>query len=359
MKRHIYFVPLELLPSRYTVEMRTWVCDALNRLSAHVDWSMVVPAHEAQQSIAHGQFLDSANSNAYKAQQLQVICQMFAAGTVNPGSVFLFGDFWFPGVEMVRMLADLHGVQVTLVGWDYAGMADPHDYYAKTLGAWAGTYERLLVTQVFDVLAVGSRAHKQQIEEFVGHPLPHVQPYGLAWDSSHIAPARERVKRVVFPHRFAAEKQPTLFIAAADALHTRYPEWTFEICTNRDQAPDLSTSCVRYVVHATKQDYFDYISASAIVVSCALQETFGYAIQEAIAGGCCVLAPRRASYPEMLCNDDRFLYATDADFVGALEVAMQNPVAVPRSYTERRHMGVDALLAQALHIAETKEYAKC
>ena len=49
-----------------------------------------------------------------------------------------------------------------------------------------------------------------------------------------------------------------------------------------------------------KQDYFNWLSRSDIVISTAVQENFGISVVEAVRYGCFPLLPDRLSYPELI-----------------------------------------------------------
>jgi len=92
------------------------------------------------------------------------------------------------------------------------------------------------------------------------------------------------------------EKQPFVFDRLADTLKELYPDWQFI------KTKDVWTD---------KTAYYDLLNRSKIAFSCALQETFGIAMVEAVMCGCVPIVPNRLSY--QLMYDDKFKYRSTID----------------------------------------------
>jgi glycosyltransferase involved in cell wall biosynthesis len=344
----IYFLPIEPMESRYSKQMLGWVEKALSAL--RLSYQTICPRY-TEQKITHGQFLDTTGSALFKADQLKRVVDLFAKREIRNGDVFLVGDSWFPGIEVIKQLAELQGIKVTLAGWFYAGMCDPNDYYTKTLKQWANNFETMMLT-VFDFICVGSEWHKGLIEASYNICTAEVLPYGLAWESYNLLPWEDdynllqklhqakNEKIVHFPHRLADEKQPQIFIDLANELAPKYPDWQWIISTTQDNSfPPEQLMVVKVVKHDSKASYLEFVSRSSIFYSSALQETFGYALHEAIALGSAVVAPNRLSYIEALQKDSDFLYS-DETGRELLEHHLQKAEkgrlkSVPLAYTRR------------------------
>jgi glycosyltransferase involved in cell wall biosynthesis len=332
----IYFLPIEPLEARYSAQMLKWVSDDLENLVGAKRFAVLLPS-APNRSIAHGQFLDDYASTQFKAWQLAMVSYLFQSGKVHTGDVFLLGDVWFPGIEAVRMMADLAGVGVKIVGWHYAGTFDPADYYSRSLGPWARRFEEMLCEHVLDAVCVGSRSHADLLRSNL---KVAVHPFGLSWKPQTLIEHRDEPREniVVFPHRIAPEKNVQAFLRCARKFKGK--GWRFVISTPMDEAQRqaallLARETVEVVAH-NKADYYALLRRSKIVYSAAKQETFGYAINEAIACGCGVVAPNRLSYPEVLEHDQKFLYGEDdQDGVALLAQRMANHVPVPFSYTDK------------------------
>jgi glycosyltransferase involved in cell wall biosynthesis len=224
----------------------------------------------------------------------------------------------------------------------------------RTTGYWAKTWEHWLLNYGLDAICVGSEFHKNMLRASFGRKIP-IYPLGLAWRPVEVRDSVARTvskeKIVIFPHRIAPEKNPEAFYELADRFAGR--GWRFVVSTNNPHVADTlkpSSSRVEVVCHKTKQDYYDFLNTCSIYYSNATQETFGYALHEAIAFGLAVVAPMRCSYPEMLNYDARFLYDTLRDPLGLnlLDAMLNNPVAVPFEYTSRWNAGENVFIAKIL-----------
>jgi glycosyltransferase involved in cell wall biosynthesis len=329
----IYFLPIEPLEARYTAQMLKWVSGDLEGLVGKDGFIVVLPEHSDK--IKHGQFLDSYESNRFKAAQLQKVAEYFSVGEVRTGDLFLLGDVWFPGIEAVRMMADLAGVHVRIAGWHYAGTFDTADFYHRGLGPWARRFEEMLCEQLLDAVCVGSSSHAALLARNMR--MPTICAYGLSWKPKTL-PAhsnQQRANIVVFPHRIAPEKNLPAFLRCARKLRQKH--WRFVISVPKSlEGAALPTVDADIIVHPDKQSYYDLLHHSKIVYSAAHQETFGYAINEAIACGCSVVAPNRLSYPEVLERDNKFLYSEDdPDGEALLECRMNKFEPVPFRYTDK------------------------
>jgi glycosyltransferase involved in cell wall biosynthesis len=125
-------------------------------------------------------------------------------------------------------------------------------------------------------------------------------------------PGPERGPRVVWPHRWEADKDPAAFeraLAKAEAAGHRFQL----ILAGPDPAAG-STQAVeargrigeRFGSRVVATGPFDLdryrrlVASADIVVSCALQENFGIGVVEAVAAGCVPLLPDRLAYPEII-----------------------------------------------------------
>lgn len=337
--RQVIFLPLEPLPERYAAQMLRWV-------TRHLGWQDIVvqptmPTDETP-TLASADFLDTARTARYRAAQITALLDMVLAGRVEKGAVVLLGDSWWPGIEQVRLVSDLQGLDLQFAGWHYAGMYDPHDLYNRTLKAWAWKWERALLDTT--TLCVGSRFHRNLLP-LVGNVLP----LGLAWDPDEVRASTAlssveveyRAPRIVFPHRWCREKNPALFCKIADALHGKYPEWEWIVSSASSLPPDAKTLLPAFVQvvehHGNKQAYYDLLASSRVVFSSARQETFGYAVHEGIALGCMPCLPAMLCYPETVIEDATYLYEPGS-MVRAMErltALMHECRPVPYDYTRQ------------------------
>lgn len=335
----VFYLPIEPLDERYTVQMLEWVRDALQ--STGVDYQVLMPSSNYR-SIQHGQWLDTFGTTKYRNLQINIVAGLFEQGSIKDGDLFLVGDVWYPGIENIRLMADLSKVKIKIAGWHYAGTADPADLLHNQVGYWAKAWEHWLMNYGLDAVCVGSMYHKNLLRAAFGRKID-IYPLGLAWQPDEVRRGRQNItkeKIVVFPHRIATEKDPEGFYQLAKKFAGN--GWTFAVSTNNAKvadavAVDPLAENVQVICHKTKKDYYDFLATCSIYYSNATQETFGYALHEAIALGLSVVAPMRCSYPEMLNYDTRFLFDPQHDPLGLdlLGRNMRNPVAVPYEFTQK------------------------
>lgn len=315
----VHFLPLEPIAARYTEQMLRWVVGDLE--STGLPYVVYLPDVDAG-TINTGEFLDDYTSLQFKQAQLSLITKAFQSSSVQEGDVILLGDLWYVGIEGLRMLADLAGIKVTIAGWHYAGVYDPNDYYSKKLTGWSRAFETMVVRDVADFICCGSEYHKNLIVRNTGVDPNKVLPLGLSFNSTDVAKVPEvpKSKIVVFPHRLAEEKAPEHFIYAAKAVRRTHPEWSFVFsCTKTPPThlielnKDAGYPC-SFAIHEgadAKQRYYSLLREASIVYSSGYQETFGYAVNEAMVLGCLPCLPNRACYAETVLNSPRFLYGSD------------------------------------------------
>lgn len=342
----VIFLPLEPLHERYTQQMYKWVEASMHRLGIQ---SREVLGKPSSMYINHGQWLDTTATIQYKSSQVRNLAEMFERGQIDKGDTILLGDVWFPGIESIRFMSDLllGKGSVKIAGWHYAGCFDPHDYLARNLGAWSKPWELSILNNVLDFVCVGSEYHKQLLTLGAGGAIASkILPLGLAWNPDDLAPYRtsEKEKIVIFPHRNAPEKQPEHFRMLAKHAMQHHPDWKFVISTS-SKADIAESENVAVVKHESKESYYRLLAKCSIFYSSALQETFGYALHEAIALGLSVVAPYRASYKEMLQEDPRFLYDhKDVCGIKLFGERAADPIPVPYEYTERYKNSTDQFL---------------
>lgn len=354
----VLFLPIEPMESRYTKQAIRWIGEDVLRRWPHA--IVIEPGYDGD--ICCGQFLDVNKTIEYKAKQLAEVSRIFAQRTVKQALVIV-GDTWFPGIESLRYLADLQGVKLRLIGWHHAGVYDPTDFI-NIAGDWRLRFENMLLCDVFDYVAVGSNFHKKLVVDGVlareRVNIKHkVLAFGQAWRHQdvrqHYVNLDQRRNIIVFPHRLSCEKKPEVFLDAAAAARGKpeFSDWDFVVSSGRPVSDEwrhkILSSGAKLVVHDTKHQYYSYLATCKVWCSTAAQETFGYALHEAIALGLRIVAPNRCAYVETLSWYAPWsLYDEGSCLLDALAKATQSyDLAVPLPATSRFDHSVDWFLAVA------------
>lgn len=111
---------------------------------------------------------------------------------------------------------------------------------------------------------------------------------------------------IVFNGHNVDEKQPYLF----DLLQKKLPQYGY-----------INTQKMGY----SKAEYYDVLSRAKCIVSFALQENFGYGVQEAVYLGCVPALPNRLAYVEQFSSD--YLYNCFDECVDLVDRIMRDEVA--------------------------------
>ena len=288
----IFVVSLEPHEQRYTSEwaatLPSLIANSL-RTAGSTEEVRVVEGHHTVRPLVGGAFLDFAETNLYKSDQIGKISMMFADGRVETGDTLVFADAWHPGVIAVRYMSGLLSVPVRIVGLWHAGSYDPHDFLGRIADTrWVGKFERSL-SQAFDVNCFATQFHIDLFKSGLG-----VDDDGrilrTGWPMEYLertlAPHRAVPKRnlVLFPHRIAPEKQVEIFRDLASS----FPDYEFRVCQD---------------TLLTKAEYHQLLGEAKMVFSASLQETLGIGLYEGLLCGAVPFAPNRLSYSEMYPRD--------------------------------------------------------
>lgn len=288
----LYDIPIEKIPDRYSESWFDWFLAAYNIKG--VDFKRIYPRPLSNQ-IQHGSFLDAIVTNHFKAQQLEAICLLFHNNEVKNGDIFFFHDLWFPGLEMLGYIRDMLKIDFKIYGMLHAGTYDAYDKLTQQgMEHWAKQLEESWFSLI-DGIFVATKFHRQLIISKRSIDPTKIHVTGFPIYDIRIKTDKENI--VVFPHRLDTEKCPELFDKLKAELGPKFPNWSF--VKTKD-------------VCLTKDEYYNLLAKSKIVVSFALQETWGIAMQEAVILGCFPLVPDRLSYSEMY--PPRFKYNQWDDF---------------------------------------------
>ena len=332
----IIYIPLEELPQRYTQMMNA-------AIYPKVDISLY-PDIKIDTEIKRGQFLDIVNTCKFKSAQLGMIADLFNEGKVENGDAFLVGDIFFPGIEMIKYMAELMGIDVKVYGINYAGRADKTDFVQK-LSHWADSSEagyHLICDGIF----VGSEDHKKNVVEYFGLNPETVYVTGLVWDLEYMMEFKDALEKnangkiakedfVIWPHRFTEEKGVTELIEFAKSTKKKI------VITSSGPKKDLGKlpKNIEYRYGLTKLEYFELMAKARWYLSTAYQETFGYTIQEAIFFNCEILVPNRACCPEMVPARNVYENVSEIESKYNRELLI-----VPLEYTTKWHDNAQTMI---------------
>jgi glycosyltransferase involved in cell wall biosynthesis len=243
--------------------------------------------------------------------------KMIKSKQVEDGDIIFFADLWFSGLEALFYVRNITGIKFKIAGVLHAGTWDPSDFTCRNgMRNW-GQYIELGWLQGVDMIFVATQFHKDLIIFNSGSFNPdkiHVTGipfYAANLKQKYPIPMEQKENIIVFPHRTDIEKHPEKF----DKLAKKYPKWRF----------------VKTILETkSREEYFQLLAKSKVMISYAEQETFGYSTVEAMALGNYVIVPNALSYRETVPKE--FRYSNEKEIPEMLEKFME--MSAPAVYPE-------------------------
>ena len=197
---------------------------------------------------------------------------------------------------MLAYMRDALGIKFKIVGIFHAGTYCPEDITSLMgMGKWGKDIENGWF-ELIDQIYVATNYHKKLICKNRNVNSFKIKVTGFPMHLLELPPVPKE-KIVVFPHRLNSDKQPELFDRLKEELAPLYPEWKF-----------VKTQEIK----RTKNEYYNLLNKSSIVVSFAKHELWGICVQEAVFYGCYPIVPNRVSYMEMY--SDKFKYDNSYEY---------------------------------------------
>jgi glycosyltransferase involved in cell wall biosynthesis len=307
----LYYLPLEHIDERYTVHLDRDIRAYLKRHK--INYQVVEGVKQlANPTLNSANFLDAALTIANKSTQLTNLARYYAEGTMSNGDVIFTTDLWFPGIESIAYLNHFYGVDVKLRGVIHAGSFTDTDE-VRRMERWAKGFEDV-VFDIADKVYVATNFIRNDIIQKRTIDPAKVIVSGLPIDEIGLDAARlrnrdkERWCDIVFTGRNHADKQPHM------------------ITEMRKKFPDARISWTR-TRYLSRDEYYDLLAQSKIIVSFAAQENFGYSIIEGMKLGCFPVVPNRLSYREIMQG---VRYNTESECWQLIEAVLSGEV--PSTY---------------------------
>ena len=300
----LIYLPLEHIPSRYTVHMDRDITEYLE--DSGKEFIKIYPDIPTPTSMKAGSFLDAEFTIRFKAAQIEELARLYREDVIDSGDIIWSSDLWHPGLpESVAYMNYFAKKDVKLRGFIHAGSFTDTDF-VRDLERWAKNFEDNLF-DICDRIYCGSEFIKNDIvkkrivspDKFVVTGLP-LDEKGL---EKYHSDAQEKEDIVIFSGRNVDEKQPWLFEELAERLKHSGAEF-------------INTQQHNF----SKDEYYDLLSRAKVVVSYALQENFGFGVNEAVYLGCAPVLPNRLVYPEFYTEE--YLYNTFDESVSMVEKAL-------------------------------------
>lgn len=303
----LIYAPLEHLDQRYTTHLDR---DIINYLNSEQKVYHYLEPKVIKKGISNGSFLDSDNTVYRQFNQFNKFIKLLLKRKKfdNGKDYTLFTtDIWNFSLLAIPYLNYFSNYNIKIKGVLHAGSFTDTDFVRDMERVYKG-FEDILF-DITDKIYVASDFIKNDvIKKRVVNPNKIIVT-GLPIDEQGLdLPKVNKEDIVIFNGRNVDEKQPYLF----ELMKEKLP-YTF-----------INTQEGNY----TKEEYYNLLNKSKVVVSFALQENFGYGIQEAVKLGCVPVLPNRLVYPEIYPNQN--LYNTFEESIKKVKDAIEGRLTCPK-----------------------------
>lgn len=291
----IYIIPIEPIDQRYTKQWYDNIPVVLERriqdLGLSYDVVTIDGEDFAPEQRTPGAFLDFGATNVYKSTQATAVSKLFSNGKIRPGDKFLITDAWNFIITPIKYMSDLLDIPVEIHSIWHAGAYDPSDILGyKMSKPWPWLQEQSwFMSSDYNYYATNS--HKNMFlknldipEKYENRAVRSGQPHELIIDGLVARQGTVKTDRVMWPHRYNADKQP-------------------EIAEDLTSVYDL---VITQKLNLDKNAYYDQMAASKVIFSCALHENLGISVMEAVLTGAIPVVPDRCSYSEMYLPEFKY-----------------------------------------------------
>lgn len=344
----IFHIGLESYQARYTFQLEEWYRREFQRLN--VDYEIVRgETLDDTQSISTGQVLDAHGRSYYSMTQLANLVKKMKSGEVTSDSVLLFEDMFTPGIESIPYILNQVGPEFRprVFVRCLAQSIDPDDFvHVWGMSPWMRSYESMV--NQFSTAILATNEEMVAHAKIAGWSAPIYNISGLAFGldevrervNNQLTPWDQRDRRVIFSARWDAEKQPGFFMDLIDLWYQRHPNTDVEFAvlsggplkSNDGSYMPRTARMVRekrlkVYQGLEKNQYYDLVNRSRVLLNTALQDWVSNTVSEADALGCNVLFPAYRSFPEAFSNDHERLYVpwSKEDALNKLEKLLENP----------------------------------
>jgi glycosyltransferase involved in cell wall biosynthesis len=323
--RKIFYLPLEPLPERYTVQLSAAGCGWLEwRWRQHDIPYERIEGEQLTSYIKHGSVLDANGRGFWALSQIKELLRKIDAGEVTSDDVIYFDDFWHPGISALPYSFHLTGVRPKMFAMLHAQSVDVHDF-TYPMRHWMRPFEIGIGRVLSGIFVTSTCLRDLCLYAGIGTPET-VHLCGLPYNSdevrTHLTTRPSRKNQVVYSSRWDKEKRPDIFLQIVDEVVRWRPDISFVVTTSakelRSNDESLRTLLAEYLekypdnltlrVGQTKEQYYTNLLESKVQINTADQDFVSWTMLEATTCGCYPLYPYFLSFPEALEYHHEFMY---------------------------------------------------
>tara|TARA_R110002050_G_scaffold72513_5_gene156093 strand:+ start:1344 stop:2312 length:969 start_codon:yes stop_codon:yes gene_type:complete len=274
----LVYAPLESVDMRYTTHLDNDIRKYLKKYYKK-EYTILDP-DTFNTPMKKGQFLNAKDTIFRQFNQFNLFLSLLVKGKIPKDTIYFTTDIWNIAVLSIPYINFFEEYNIKLQGVLHAGSFTDTDFVREMERQYKGFEESIF--DIADKIFVASEFIKNDVikkryvnpDKIISTGLP------LNENLDKYKPKTKKENIIIFNGRNCDEKQPYLLEEVARINPT------FK-CINT-QLEGLS-----------KNEYYELLNKSKIVISFALQENFGYGIQEAVKLGCIPILPNRLVYPEL------------------------------------------------------------
>lgn len=324
---NVYYMGLERIPARYTLQLEEWNRLAFQRRKVAFKPVYGTMPEAIEGKIVTGSVLDAHGRTHYSLTQMANLVALMQKGQITKRDVVFFEDMFTPGIEALPYIMKQVGekyrprVYVRCL----AQTIDPDDFVNREgMFGFMRPFEQM-VDSFVDGILVASEEMVSYLR-IAGFKAP-IYVTGLPFGKLEVQRRvknkiqwKGRQKLVSYAARWDDEKQPLFFLEVAAAVKAIDPAIRFQVLTGsaklRSNNPMLlkaaekavKSGLIRIWEGLSKDEYYQELNNSRLLFNCALQDWVSNTVSEADALGCQTLYPAYRSFPEVFGNDHRHMY---------------------------------------------------
>jgi glycosyltransferase involved in cell wall biosynthesis len=243
-------------------------------------------------------------TGAWMTHQREMVKQLV---TLNPPLTsedqLIFTDFWFPGLDMLKLELESRKITPKLVGFllgasFVAGDLLNTSWQSYIEMAWMEIYDGIWAASKFFITDMPEQyIHKVQITGLPFEPEEFIGAYRNI--------SQSKLYDIVYPHRLAPDKGFDEFIDLLELLSLWQTPPKLLITAAFPPGQQYLAALTPYMnfvslsIGKEEDGHLRDLASAKIVLSTAIQEGWGYAVLKAISVGCVPVLPNRAVYPEL------------------------------------------------------------
>lgn len=253
------------------------------------------------------QFYDATAMSEVYARSALNVCNK-----VEDGDYIFYADALSPFIPTVHSHLHFNKINVAGVGGIFhSSTHTPGDYLQDV--PWAQALEKVIIRHMLDDVFVATDYMKRILSSHYPDCVDKVHVTGLPlvrpYDGGY---SRKSKTQVTFAHRWAPDKNPEQFIEICKATKLLAPTLAKFVVLHPTPIPEDALykkavlAGVKFVQCETRRKYWEEVAKSAVSISTATLETFGYAITDGIVMGSIPFVPDVACYPDLYSSKYRY-----------------------------------------------------